>query len=261
MTKSPWFPFGTQPDAPVRLLTLPHAGAGAAAFRAWGQGMPEPVAVCPVQPPGRERRYGEPLFTQVAPLVQELASEITASVRSPFAILGHSTGALCAYEVSRQLRRTGGPQPVHLFVCGRRAPQHPMEQHDLTALSEAELAAFLRGLEGTPEVILSDHGLLRRMQPILAADFTVNERYTFQPDAPLDIPITAFVGHADPGAGEELMAPWRTQTVADFHLRVLDGAHFAIFDQAAQVHAEIAAALRDVAVPAAPVPDGPELRS
>jgi len=102
MTKSPWFPFGTRPDAPIRLLTLPHAGAGASVFRAWGQGMPEPVAVCPVQPPGRERRYGEPPFTQVAPLVRELAGEISASVRTPYAILGHSTGALCAYEVVRE---------------------------------------------------------------------------------------------------------------------------------------------------------------
>lgn len=243
MTKSPWFPFGTGPDAPVRLLTLPHAGAGASVFRAWGQGMPEPVAVCPVQPPGRERRYGEPPFSRVAPLVRELAGEISASVRAPYAVLGHSTGALCAYEVVRELRRTGGQSPVHLFVAGRPAPQHPMEHHEVAGLPAPELAAYLRELEGTPEVILSDHGLLRRMQPTLAADFAVSDRYTFEPDAPLDIPITAFAGRADPVAGEALMAPWTEQTVAGFRLHSLDGGHFAIFDQAPRVHAEIAAAL------------------
>jgi medium-chain acyl-[acyl-carrier-protein] hydrolase len=255
MTKSPWFPFGTRPEAPVRLLTLPHAGAGASVFRAWGRGMPEPVWVCPVQLPGRERRYGEPLFTRVDPLVRELAGEITASVRPPYAIFGHSTGALCAFEVIRELLRTGGPLPVHLFVCGRPAPQHPLSRSELAGLSTPELEAFLRRLEGTPEAILSDHGLLKRMQPILAADFAVNECYTFQPDPPLDLPITAFVGRTDPCADEELMAGWKEQTAANFSLHLLDGGHFAIFDHATRVHAEIAAALRDSAVPAVSVPD------
>ncbi|MGH3659014.1 MAG: thioesterase II family protein [Micromonosporaceae bacterium] len=256
--RNPWFPFGTQPEAPVRLLTLPHAGAGASVFRTWARGMPEPVHVCPAQPPGRERRYDEPPFTRVAPLVEELAAEITASVRTPYAILGHSTGALCAFEVTRVLLRTGGPLPVHLFVCGRPAPHHPLSRSDLAGLSVPELAAFLRKLEGTPEAILSDHGLLERMQPILAADFDVNECYTFQSDKPLDIPITAFVGRTDPVATEERAADWSEHTTAGFRLHAFDGGHFAIFDHAARVHAEIAAALRDVPAVGVPTPDGAE---
>ncbi|WP_242909714.1 thioesterase II family protein [Actinomadura terrae] len=245
MAKLPWFPFGTGPEAPVRLLTLPHAGAGAAAFRAWAQGMPEGVAVCPVQPPGREGRYGEAPFNRVAPLVEELAEQITASVDAPYALLGHSTGALCAYEVVRELRRTGGPLPMHLFVSGRPAPQLPSDRHEVAGLSLTELAAFLRELEGTPETVLSDHRVLRWMQPILVADLAVSECYTFRPEAPLNIPITAFVGRTDPVAGEELMEPWQSQTVAGFRLHLLDGGHFAIFDRATSVHAEIAGALLD----------------
>ncbi|KAA9373317.1 thioesterase [Microbispora cellulosiformans] len=254
MAKHPWFPFGTGPEAPVRLLTLPHAGAGAAVFRAWARGMPEEVAVCPVQPPGREGRSGEAPFDRVAPLVRELAEQITASVSEPYAVLGHSTGALCAYEVVRELRRTGGPLPVHLFVCGRPAPHLPPARHDVAGLSVTELAAFLRELEGTPEGMLSDHRALQWMQPILVADLAVNECYTFQSEAPLDIPITAFVGRTDPVAGVELMEPWQSQTVAGFRLHLLDGGHFAIFDRATFVLAEIAAALAEpVSRSAAPV--------
>ncbi|WP_165964193.1 thioesterase [Actinomadura sp. KC216] len=260
MAKHPWFPFGTGPEAPVRLLTLPHAGAGAAVFRDWGRGMPGGVAVCPVQPPGREGRYAEAPFDRVAPLVRELAEQITASVSVPYAVLGHSTGALCAYEVVRELRRTGGPLPAHLFVCGRAAPQVPPVRHEVADLPVAELAAFLRELEGTPEGMLSDHRVLEWMQPILVADLAVNECYTFQPEAPLDIPITAFVGRADPVAGEELMELWRSETAAGFRLHVLDGGHFAMFDHAAFVHAEIAGALLDEAAPAVPDPDGPQQR-
>jgi surfactin synthase thioesterase subunit len=244
MAKDPWFPFGTGPEAPIRLLTLPHAGAGASAFRAWGRGMAKEVAVCPVQPPGREGRYEEAPYTRVAPLARELAGRITTSVPLPYALLGHSTGALCAYEVVRELRRTGGPLPVHLFVGGQPAPQIPPDRRlDMAGLSVTELAAFLRKLGGTPEAILSDHGVLQWMQPILAADLAVNAHYAFQPEAPLSIPVTAFAGRADSVAAPELMEPWEAQTTAGFQLHLLDGGHFALFDHAASVHAAIADAL------------------
>jgi medium-chain acyl-[acyl-carrier-protein] hydrolase len=247
--RSPWFPFGTQPDAPVRLLTLPHAGAGASVFRTWGRGLPEPIGVIPVQPPGRERRYGDPPFTRVGPLVRELATMITDEVAPPYAILGHSTGALCAFEVTRELSRRGNPQPVHLFVCGRPAPQFPRERSDLARLSVPELAGFLRELEGTPEAILNDLGLLARMQPTLAADFDVNECYTFTAgdDTPLDVPITAFAGRTDPVAVTEPMAAWAQHTSASFRIHVLEGGHFAIFEHAPAVHAAIAERLREPA--------------
>ncbi len=243
MAKHPWFPFGTGPGAPMRLLTLPHAGAGASAYRAWTREMPGGVAVCPVQPPGREGRYGEAPFTRVGPLVRELAEQITASVPGPYAILGHSTGALCAYEVTRELRRTGGPAPVHLFVCGRPAPHLPPGRHDVAGLPLPELAAFLRELNGTPETVLSDRRLLQLMRPILVADLAVDECYTFRPEAPLDIPITAFAGRTDPVAPADLMRPWQSQTTAGFRLHLLEGGHFAIFGRAGPVLAGIAAAL------------------
>ncbi|WP_277992057.1 thioesterase II family protein [Amycolatopsis sp. MtRt-6] len=88
------------------------------------------------------------------------------------------------------------------------------------------------------------------MRPILVADLAVNECYEFRPETPLDIPITAFAGRTDPVAGPELVEPWRSQTGAGFRLHVLDGGHFAVFDRATSVHAEIARVLRNEAAPA-----------
>src|SRR6185369_12954179 len=119
MMDSPWLTLGRHPDADLRLLCLPHAGAGAATFKAWGTTLDPRIRVCPVQPPGREKRRREPPFTNVRPLVRELAAAIAAVVTGPYALFGHSTGALCAFETVRELRATGGPPPVHLFVSGR----------------------------------------------------------------------------------------------------------------------------------------------
>src|SRR5690242_5337568 len=114
---SPWFPFGTGADAPVRLLCLPHAGAGAGSYRAWSRRLPEWIAACPVQPPGRQKRRAEPPVTSASELRRRLAPEIIELVRPPYALFGHSTGALSAFEVSREIRRLGGALPVHLFVA------------------------------------------------------------------------------------------------------------------------------------------------
>jgi medium-chain acyl-[acyl-carrier-protein] hydrolase len=37
---SPWLPFGAGGDAGIRILCLPHAGAGASVYRVWGRGLP-----------------------------------------------------------------------------------------------------------------------------------------------------------------------------------------------------------------------------
>lgn len=240
---SPWLPFGVHADAPIRLLCLPHAGAGASAFRSWRRGLPPAIGLCPVQPPGRERRQAERPFSQVRPLVRELASQVVSSVATPYAIFGHSTGALAAFELAREIRRLGAPGPVHLFVAGRRAPHLPICRSDLARLSLPELAALLRELGGTPPDLLADTDLLAMMQPMLAADFEVNENYEFAAEDPLSVPITAFAGTTDTGADVTMMTAWREQTTAEFAIHALAGGHFAIFDHAETVHAAIATAL------------------
>lgn len=237
---SSWLPFGGKPDAPVRLVCLPHAGAGASLYRAWAAGLPAGVAACPVQPPGRERRRSEPLLRSAADVVRQLAPDIISIIRPPYAIFGHSTGALCAFELSREIRRLGGPPPAHLFVAGRQAPQLPMTPTELAGLPVAELAAVLRRLGGTPEDVLMNPGILTMIQPLLAADFAVNQTYRYRAERLLGVPITAFAGVSDPGAGPAEMAGWQDETTGPWRMVTLDGGHFAVFDHASAVLKHIA---------------------
>jgi medium-chain acyl-[acyl-carrier-protein] hydrolase len=237
---SPWLPFGGRPDAAIRLICLPHAGAGASVYRAWGASLPDGIAACPVQMPGREQRRREPLLHSAIDVARQLAPCVVSMIRAPYAIFGHSTGALCTFELCREIRRLGGALPSHLFVAGRRAPQLPMPRTELASLQAAELAAVLRRLGGTPEDVLMNPSILMMIQPMLAADFTVNEAYTFYAEAPLDVPMTAFAGIGDPGAGPDDMAGWRDQTTAPWRMVALNGGHFAIFDNASIVQQQIA---------------------
>src|SRR5438552_7109196 len=111
-----------RPHAAVRLFCFPYAGGGASAFRCWPDALPASIEVCPVQLPGRETRFREPPYTRLAPLAEALGHALRPFLDRPFAFFGHSMGALVAFELTRWLRRAGGPQPAHLFVSACAAP-------------------------------------------------------------------------------------------------------------------------------------------
>jgi surfactin synthase thioesterase subunit len=108
----------------ARVFCFPHAGGGASLFCAWAPSVPDGMELCAIQLPGREDRLTETPFRDLAALVPELVTEIGAQLDRPFALFGHSVGALVAYEVARSLSASGRP-PIHLFVSSQRAPHLP----------------------------------------------------------------------------------------------------------------------------------------
>src|SRR5215213_10719856 len=95
----------------IVLFCFPYAGGGASVFRDWIGALGSSVEVCPVQLPGREGRFREPAFTRLAPLVDSLVESLGSHLDRPFALFGHSLGALIAFEFARRLRVDRRPGP------------------------------------------------------------------------------------------------------------------------------------------------------
>lgn len=244
---SRWLPLRAFPDrGGLPLFCLPHAGGGASAYRAW-LGRLAGVDVLPVQPPGREARLREAPHEQMAALSAELAGVIADAAGSrPYAVYGHSLGALVAFETLRELRRQGSAQPVQLFVSGCVAPHCPIEDGPpVVGMSEPQLVQMLRQLGGTPDWLLADPEVLKMILPAVRADFSVKETYSYQAEAPLDVPMTVLSSTADPRAPHEWQQRWREQTTAGCAVHTLLGGHFAVFEGAELTLGHIAAALRD----------------
>lgn len=223
---NPWLPaLGRRPGARLRLFCFPYSGGGTTPFREWQALLPAAVEVSPVLLPGREARIGEPAFDRLPPLVAALDDALAPALDLPYAFFGHSVGALVAFELARALRRRGATPPVHLFVSAHPAPQLPDldRRHDLP---EDALIAELRRFQGTPEEVLDNPELMRLVLPTLRRDFAVAETYEHAPEPPLDCPLTAFGGLADPRAGRAELVPWQKQTRAAFKLRMFPGGHF-----------------------------------
>lgn len=224
---SAWFRcFHPRPDSAFRLFCFPYAGAGASVFRSWAQEAPTGIEVYGIQLPGREFRLREPLLTDVNAVVDAIAPEMADLLDKPFAIFGHSLGALIGFELTRRLQALSLPTPQRLFVSARQAPQVPLEGKQIHLLPEAELKAELRDYAGTPEVVLQDDSLMSLLLPVVRADIGMNETYQYVSELPISCPISAFAGLRDSKVRVASVEAWAEQTTEDFKLHCFDGNHF-----------------------------------
>ena len=224
----------------MRLYCLPHAGAGAAAYREWPDRLAPAVEVVPVRLPGRETRAREPLARSVAELVADAESQVDTG--GPFALFGHSMGALVAYELTHTLCAAGRP-PDHLFVSGQQAAHRRAPGDDVHALPDEDLVDHVAELSGTPREILAYPGMIDYLLPVLRADFAVCETYVHTPRPPFDVPITALGGRDDDVLAGESLDAWRELTTAPAAARSFPGGHFYLHDHLDDVIATVRTAL------------------
>ncbi|HWU85667.1 MAG TPA: thioesterase domain-containing protein [Kofleriaceae bacterium] len=238
------------PSARLRLICFPYAGGGDAIFRLWWQSLPDDVEVCAIRLPGRDARRAEPPLGRLTPLVHALADALGPDLARPYALYGHSAGARVAFELAREQRRRGRPEPALLAVSGRRAPHCP-ERDPLHGLPTDQLVARLRRLGGTPEAILREPELMAMFLPIVRADLAVNEAEAHRPEPPLACPIAAFGGSHDERCTRDELDAWRDHTQSSFSLELFPGGHFFVHTAARDLLASLAQALRGTAAPTA----------
>jgi medium-chain acyl-[acyl-carrier-protein] hydrolase len=216
-----------RPTARLRLICLPPAGGGASRYRDWPAHLPEDVEVVPVQLPGRENRFTEKPIESMAPLVDQLADGLASYLTRPFALFGHSMGALIAFELIRRLRPSG-VAPVHLFASGCRAPHLPSRSPDWHTLPDQEFAAKIESLGGIPPELLAEPQFLDTMLPTLRSDCILTETYVCRPQPPLSCPVSAFGGLRDAEVLPEDVRAWSRHTIGPFRVHLLPGDHFFI---------------------------------
>lgn len=211
----------------TRLFCLPYSGASATVYGRWYRNLDDVIEIRPVELPGRGRRFDEPLQDDLIGLAGRLADEIRGEMSAPYALFGHSLGAVLAFEVARALRECSGPVPVALFASGTAAPSRRDDSGLAGEKSDAELIERLRRFKGTPEEVIANDELMRLTLPVLRADFRMLGRYKYRRGPQLDCPIHALGGRDDTATLDQLLA-WRDESAPGFSLSLFDGGHFFI---------------------------------
>lgn len=177
--------------------------------------------------PGRERRFQEPPFSDLHALLDAVLPAIRPLLDRPFAFLGHSVGALIAFELCRKLRREGMPLPDLLCVSARVAPASQRRMHDFHTLSGDALVdavlALHKGSLGPPPM----PDFIRAVELQLRADFAITDTYRYTPEPVLELPILAFGSCDDPSVRPEDLFGWKAETTGVFAAQTFtDGGHF-----------------------------------
>ncbi|WP_298932811.1 alpha/beta fold hydrolase [uncultured Ruegeria sp.] len=210
-----------------RLLCFPHAGGAGERFQDWISGFAPVLDVRSITLPGRGALLNHIPVESWSSLLAAVVTKILPLTDRPYALFGHSFGALLAYETARALGAKG--RVPNLLVVAGRAPQ--MATHEV-AISGLPRVAFLKELEaidGTPADVLANANLMDRVLPAVRADFTLLERYDAD-DAenhpPLDCPILAVGSDNDPRVPFDTVLGWRHRTRLRFECRLFAGDHF-----------------------------------
>jgi len=249
-TANPWVrSWNPRPQARIRLLCLHPAGTGASFYQDWSTAMPADVEVLAVQLPGREGRFVEPPLSGYQQAVAATHAALRPYLARPYALFGHSMGALLAYGVALAARRHGDPAPERLFVSGTTGPGVARTRTGRAGWTDAELVDELVRMGGTPKEVLAEADLLALILPLLRTDFALcdsfEESAAFSVGAqpPLDCPVSILGGDEDERPAADL-APWAAVTSAGSIQRGFPGGHFFLRDpSAAAVRAAVTADL------------------
>ena len=177
-----------------RLFCFPHAGAGAAVFRLWPSHLPEHVEVVSVHPPGRAHRLREPSLTRVEAMVEMAFESFRSLLDRPFAVFGHSLGAVVGAEFVR-VASAEGIEAAHLFVSSR--PPLLQKIRHLHKLADPDfISAMNERYQGIPKEILADQDLVELLMPALRADIEALETFVHTGHAKLGCPISVYGGES-----------------------------------------------------------------
>jgi medium-chain acyl-[acyl-carrier-protein] hydrolase len=234
-----WFPGIDRATGP-RLFCFPHAGGGTSSTLSRAREGAE-LRIVPVRLPGRESRFSEAPFDRIEPLIAALAPAMERCLDRPFAFFGHSMGAIVAFELARELRRRGQPQPRMLIASGARAPRFRLHHVAPPDADDEELLSDLRRLSGTPDKLLGDEAALAAVLPALRADARLYRHYVYRPEQRLDCPIRAYGGEDDADITTAHLEAWAGETTAPFAFRRFRGGHFYLHT----CHDEVLAALTE----------------
>jgi len=174
----------------------------------------------------------------------------------PFAFFGHSFGSLISFELTRALREKGLPMPIHLFASAFPDPRVPAKSLDalLSDLKSIGIDLFALGNETSLKLLtddklkqlanifsengIADYGdslmnkeIIKVLLPIFIADMGIPKHYQYREQAPLDLPITVFLGKKDTWVLPEDHNGWSHHTKQACEIHEYDSGHLFVKDK------------------------------
>ena len=218
-------------DAQLRLICFSHAGGGASVFRTWANLLqPHQIELCAIQLPGRESRFKEQAYSDLEQLLDQLTDVLAPFSDLPCAFFGHSMGGLLAFALAQRWQRMYADLR-HVIVSAATPVWLEETEPPIHLLPDAEFLHEVVRLNGIPDGVLENQELMSLILPTLRADFALCAQAATMPMAPLNCPLSVYIGTEDPSVEPDGLALWRQQTRKRFRFRKFPGDHFYLWPQ------------------------------
>ena len=218
----------------LNLICLPYAGGTKHSFRYLNKSILENVNIHSYDYPGHGNRIKESCLTDMNDIVDDIYSQIQPLLNKPYAIYGHSMGAILSYLLTRKIELNKLNLPLHVFVSGTDAPSVRHKKELRYSLPKDQFIEKLKKLGGMPDEILENEELLGFFEPILRSDFKAVETFKYSKQNPLEVPITVMIGDGEELEEEDVLK-WQDETVHQLDVYTLKGGHFFIFDNGNEI--------------------------
>ncbi|WP_151772624.1 thioesterase II family protein [Streptomyces abyssomicinicus] len=219
------------PAAAVRLFCFHHAGGTASVYKGWDRALrPAGISVVPVQLPGRERRVREPRITSLEPLLDALDEHLGPHQDAPYALYGHSMGALVAYGLTLRRLRENRRLPEALVVGAYQAPHLPAPLAAVRGMSDEDLTHLLVDIGGMSPMLLAYPEWRTAALELIRDDLKICHGHRDATTTELPCPVHVLAGTDDPLLTPGQAAEWARHTAGTFAVHVVPGGHLFIRD-------------------------------
>lgn len=224
------------PAAKINVFCFHHAGGAASFYKNWSAALSSQVQLISVQMPGRESRYGEAFAESLEAMVSEMLQYKAVFADKPFAMFGHSLGALFAFELARQLANHAGLAPRFVVASGHGAPRRGPPEELLHHLPDDRFIAKMREkYGGISDEVMNSPELLEFLLPRFRADIRIAEQHASREGAPVRFPVVVLHGRGDHSVSTDELLGWQKETHARVRIHEFDGDHFFIESSESQV--------------------------
>lgn len=221
----------------IKLFCFPYAGGSSVVFNKWKQYLDAEIELVPIELAGRGRRMHEALYPDVPAVVDDVYELVCEALDGrPYALFGHSMGAMISYRLCQKLRENNLPEPLHVFFSGRSAPHiNRPDEKKYHLFEEEKFKEEVISLGGTPPEFFDHPELLEIFLPVLKNDFKLAETDIHTGEIrPFDNNISVFLGKEEDLTTEQCDG-WKKHTKKLCSIHYFEGGHFFLNDEAEQV--------------------------
>lgn len=216
----------------LTVVAVPFAGGDRYAYRTLINAAPAEWNWQVLDLPGRGPRGKEPRLRNIGEMADSLFADFRTEVPAePYVVLGHSMGAVLAFELLSRIRFSGLEMPCAAHFSSMAAPSVVREKA-VSHLPSADFWEAMKAYDGVPAGILANEALKNYFEPILRDDFAAAEVYRREAGevAPFDIPFYISAG-ADENIPESHLKSWQEFSTRPIVFQLYPGRHFFLLKQ------------------------------